>query len=73
MDNELSRNIVNSWSVSQEKLLKKWFKQANSLSWKHTATAKRYFFIDRVIGIPTVIANTITGTSVFLKDRKSVV
>jgi len=71
MELELIDNINNSWSDSQEKLLTKWHKEAIMLNWKHLRASRRYSFIDRMIGIPTVIANAITGTAIFLNLQTS--
>lgn len=66
MDYELIYDTRNSWTTTQEKLLQKWYKEAIALNWKHAKAAHQYFFIDRLIGIPTVAANAMTGTAVFL-------
>jgi len=66
MDYELIYDTRNSWSSTQEALLKKWYKEAMALNWKHSKAARNFFFIDRLIGIPTVATNAVMGTAVFL-------
>ncbi len=59
-------DINNTWSDSQESLLKKWYKYAQEFNWKHSRAARSYSYRDKVIGIPTVAILAITGTVIFL-------
>lgn len=66
MDDDLIYdNTRNSWTDTQEQLLKKWYKEATALNWKHSRTAQQCFFINRLVGIPTVIAVALVGTATF--------
>ncbi len=57
---------MNIWTKSQEELLKKWHTDSVAFVWKHTQAAKSFYLWDRILGLPTVIVNTITGTALFV-------
>lgn len=65
MEEALTENINNSWSEYIEDLLINWHAESLGYNWQHLKAAKSFSYIDRIIGIPTVIANTITGTTLF--------
>lgn len=66
MEEALTTDTKKSWTDQEEKLLKKWHQEAIAFYFKHKLSARKYQFRDRALGVPTTIANAITGTAIFI-------
>lgn len=66
MEEALTTDTKKSWTDQEEKLLKKWHQEAIAFYFKHKLAARKYQFRDRALGVPTTMANAITGTAIFI-------
>lgn len=66
MDNAFLLDIQNSWTKTQEQLLRRWHKFALGQYWKHLESAKYCNTVDKWLGIPAVGATAVTGTALFI-------
>lgn len=51
---EKKSDLINTWSDHQERLLEKWYKDAKSLTWKHTRASRSYSRRHKIISVPLV-------------------
>ena len=56
---------VQIWTHKQEKLLQKWKFESSLYIWLHNYNAEYYKLIDKLLGIPALVINAITTTTLF--------
>ena len=57
--------IINDWTKKKDMLLQKWKFECGLYVWLHNYNAEHYKFIDKILGIPALIINAITTTTIF--------
>lgn len=74
MDFNIHKQIVkqnNNWTPEQEKLLKMWAEKASGYRWMHSRAEIYYDKKSKLIGIPSIILNTLAGTTLFATMNNS--
>ena len=61
----LDDQMINDWNSKKEMLMQKWKFECGLYVWLHNYNAEHYKFIDKLLGIPALIINAITTTTIF--------
>jgi hypothetical protein len=65
MEKALILDVTNSWTGTQEELLKKWYKESKAQSWKHLKASRHFAFMNNILGVPVVSGVAVAATASF--------